>query len=189
VRVFINIIALAACLFLACLFLACKPPHAVAQTSADDEKDVAEVHARIEVEREHLRTKNFELADEPVVELLDAGKAEPYQLEPTAKTTYALLATCQQACTHIVLSLRDKQGEVLVESPERHHTVIVTGTPEESGTYTAEVTVVSCEHEQCYAGIAVFYLKNTLWEGPSPSAAVLHVAHTCRAAASETYAH
>ena len=137
---------------------------ATAQTAAD-RKDIADVRTKLSRELEQLRAQNYEHVDESDIELIERGKTESFLFQLKANTTYALVAACDPECTHVAISLMDSRGQLLVQSPERHHTVIISGTPQESGEYTAELSVPGCAEGECYAGLLLLSLRTSLRQG------------------------
>jgi hypothetical protein len=128
---------------------------ASAQPQRSDETDIADVKAKLAREVEHLATQNYRELDRTEVELLERGKPESFPVELNSNTVYAIVAACDLACEHIVITLRDAKGEVLMQSPEQHHTVIIQGAPKESGEHSIEVSVPGCKTAECYVGVVV----------------------------------
>jgi hypothetical protein len=123
--------------------------------SQPDESDIADVKAKLAREIHHLGTQNYRELDRTDVELLERGKPETFPVELNSNTVYAIVAACDPACEHIVVTLRDAKGEVLMQSPEQHHTVIIQGAPKESGEHSIEVSVPGCKTAECYVGVVV----------------------------------
>jgi hypothetical protein len=149
------------------------PTHS--QSSPSDQRDIADVRRKLNGESEHLRGQNYRPLGAPQIEAVERGKRESFVLELVGNVTYAIVAACDPDCTHVIISLRDRQGRVLMQSPEQQNTVIISGTPQESGEYVAEVAVPGCTEEECYAGIVVLRLGASSSTAPKVAGVVTGV--------------
>jgi hypothetical protein len=138
--------------FVLFIALAVLPANAHATTDTDKEY-IDDVRAKLAQELAHLSSQDFHEAAKPQIEAVQRGKSTSFPLKLDAGVTYALVGACDKDCTHVVISLEAADGRVLMRSPERHHTVIVSGTPEQSGRYTAVLSAPSCSDDDCYVGL------------------------------------
>lgn len=122
-----------------------------AQSAPDaDEKDV---RAKLAGEAKHLSARSYVQAKPPSIEVLKRNKSVSFTLQLNAGTTYAIIAACDTDCGHVAVALLDAKGQLLVESPEKHHTVIVNGPAAETARHTARVTAPGCREDECYVGL------------------------------------
>jgi len=139
-------------ILLLCLVSSSPPGHSA---SRDDKKYIDDVRAKLAREAKQLSSEQFrEVAKlEPVRVKRTGTKTFPLQLETAS--TYAIIASCDQDCAHLVLTLHDPSGAQLIQSPDRHHTAIVKGPAERRGRHTATVGVPGCREDECFAGLLV----------------------------------
>ena len=118
-----------------------------------EDNDIADVRRKLTREAERLQARNYRPIGEPDIGAVRRDTPESVVFQLTANVTYAIVAACDPDCTHVIISLRDKRSQVLMLSLDKRDTVIVSGTPQESGEFTAEVAVPGCSEDECYAGM------------------------------------
>lgn len=121
-----------------------------------------EVDYKLLVEAETLAKRGFDSWGEPRIRTAARGASVREPLDLQTGTTYAVIAACNQQCSHVSLILRDPEGEVLTRSPEKHDIVIVAGPVTKTGRHEAQLTAPGCSERQCTVGIRVMQLKSDI---------------------------
>jgi hypothetical protein len=119
----------------------------------------ADVERKLTFEAKALKSGGYRPWGDVRIRMSARGSSVREPLELRAKTTYAVIAACGPHCSHIGLTLRDPNGAVFAQSPDRRDTVIVAGPVSQTGKYEAELTVAECSEPHCPVGIEVLQLK------------------------------
>jgi hypothetical protein len=126
--------------------------------AAADDEDVANVREKLSIQLATFSAQGYKAKQPEVFALVGRVKSNSFPLQLQAGTTYAIVVSCDADCDHVAMSLRDGEGRLLAESPERYHTVIVNGAPSETALHSAIVSVPGCKAKECYVGLALLYL-------------------------------
>jgi hypothetical protein len=124
---------------------------AVAPTAATLPTGLA---SRLALQIDTLKAAGYSLQGETRAAPVSSDSPLRSLINLPVKKTYALIAVCE-ACTHVALTLRGKDGAVIAESSEQSPTVIVTGPGRSPAEHTAEVSVPGCQQTSCLAAFAV----------------------------------
>lgn len=144
-------------LVLLCLLAVVAVP-AQAQSQTDDIYQ-ANVRTKLNKEIEYLSAQGYERFGTPDVKAIFRGGVQKVEVDLKSGETYAVIAACDQDCSHVQLSLLDRRGQLIVKSPEAAAVVIVNGSPPDTGTYTLQLDVPGCSSKACSGGIALTRLK------------------------------
>lgn len=138
-----------------------------AQTASSDIYQ-ANVQQKLEKELEYLAGQGYErFGKNDVIAILKGGQ-QKIESPLRAGETYAVIAACDQDCTHVQLSLLSKAGQMMMKSPEVAPVVIINGSPPESGVYVIQLDVPGCNSKACQGGVALARLKPQTGAVPSP---------------------
>lgn len=136
-----------------------EPIFAAAQPSSAQPRSSSDVERKLRVERDALQSRRYEEMRPLVTEVIERGSALRRAFDFQAGSTYAVVAACDENCSHVQLTLHTPAGKILAQSPEQHHTVIISGPADETGAYKASVTATDCKKEKCTVGLQVLRLK------------------------------
>jgi hypothetical protein len=151
------------------------PPTVQAQGEA--KAFIDDVKTKLAKGLEHLTGQNYrEIKREPV-QALEKNKSKRIPLDLQVATNYAIVVACDSDCAHVKIALHDGDGRLLMESPERHHTVIVGGAPEKTSRHTAVISVPGCEDEDCYVGLVLLRQGGPVSDSTGPAPAVAGALH------------
>lgn len=131
------------------------PPEKVVLPAAE----VDAVDQRLTKEAQSLKLAGYSSAKPAQRNRIAVGSAARFSLDLKAGHIYAVLASCDQNCTHVALTLRDPRGSILSQSPEHHHTIILTGPATITGNYEAEIKAPGCKDTACGVGLHVLELE------------------------------
>lgn len=138
--------------------VACQTVHAWAQTAPPDIYQT-NVQQKLEKELEYLAGQGYErFGKNDVIAILKGGQ-QKIEAPLKAGETYAVIAACDQDCTHVQLSLLTKTGQMMMKSPEAAPVVIINGSPPDSGVYVLQLDVPGCNSKACQGGVALARLK------------------------------
>src|SRR5262249_18956183 len=137
---------------------------------SEDRAFIDDVKAKLAKELEPLTAQSYrEIKREPI-EALGKRKSKRIPLDLQAATNYAIVVACDSDCAHVKIALHDGDGRLLMESPEKHHTVIVGGVPEKTSRHIAIISVPGCKDDECYFGLVLLRQGGAVSEntGPAP---------------------
>jgi len=121
--------------------------------------NVADVNRKLSQEQVGLEQRGYEPWLRVRTDVVAQGSSLRHEVRFQAGSTYAVVAACDQSCSHVALALRDPTGAILAESPEQHHTVIVAGPVDQTGKFQVLLAVPGCRERQCLVGLQVLRLK------------------------------
>ena len=119
----------------------------------EDEKYLVDVREKLAQQFKVYGDQSYKRSQKDLVELLARGKPKVFPLQLHAAVTYAIVAACDNDCAHVALVLRDGDGRQLAQTPDRHHTVVINGMPNQSGRHSVAVSVPGCKEDECYVGL------------------------------------
>lgn len=131
------------------------PLAAMCATDDDDKRFTDDVQRKMDAELSILSRDSYVAEGRPTIQAVDRSKSLSVPVTLAAGTSYAVIAACDQDCGHIRVELVAPTKKVSATSTEVHHTILLGGTPEQSGRHTIKVTLVKCREEQCYVGVAL----------------------------------
>jgi hypothetical protein len=115
-----------------------------------------EIRSLIAGEASNLASQQFRLIEGPRIAVSARTTGPRIALQLQENITYALVAACDQTCSHIELSLYDKGGTLLTKSLDVNRVVIISGPAPHSGWFEAAVSVPGCVNQACTVTIALF---------------------------------
>ena len=123
-------------------------------------KHVEDVRAKLKREADYLGGQHYQAIAPAKVEMLTKEEHKGFPLSLSSGVTYAIVAACDEDCSHVEVALYDEEQRPLMRSPEKRAVVIINGTPAGSGLYTADVAAPGCQETSCYAGIILLQLSS-----------------------------
>jgi hypothetical protein len=92
----------------------------------------------------------------PIVDGLDEGGSDNYNLQLTSGRDYYLLGVCDNDCSDLDISLYNQNGQLVQEDTATDDKPMVLATPRANGRYQMRVTMASCSSEPCYYSVGVY---------------------------------
>lgn len=126
-----------------------------ATAQAQDEEYIDQVIAQLTAVSESFTEAGYEAL---VWEggALEDDATQPFTATLTAGKTYVLMAVCDTDCSDLDLTLRDGDGDFVVEDTEVDDAPVIEFTVTASGEFTLDVTMFECTANICYFGVALF---------------------------------
>jgi hypothetical protein len=138
---------------------------------------VADVRAKLAQQLNIYSEQSYKKAQPDVVELIARDKPKNFPLQLHAAITYVIVASCDSDCTQVVMALRNPEGLQLTQTPDRYHTVIINGVPNQTGRHSVLVSVPGCKEDDCYVGLMLLrqgpISPNSQTEAPTVASAVM----------------
>jgi hypothetical protein len=139
---------------------------ALAPSTAQAQGDIAgsaHVRGMIVREAEALAREGYVQAQPGIHSRATRAEVRRYVLRLEEGKRYALIAACDQGCSHVDLALYDGRRGLLARSNEPHAIVTVAGAARAAGLYEVEVKLPGCRERSCELAFAV------LWQGKAPA--------------------
>ncbi len=114
---------------------------------------------KLRVEAQALAAQGYEILSAHSSATVTQSSPLHRSLDLMAGATYALIATCDERCSHVEIVLRSPDGRILAQSPEQHDTVIVAGPSAQTGRHEVVVRSPGCAGAAGLVALQVMKLK------------------------------
>jgi len=136
---------------------------AAAQTKAS--APAGPVDVKLQRQIQHLAASGFERIGGETVAAASRDEPSVFPVELSVGATYAVVAACDEGCSHVEIALFDPAQSLLTRSPERSDVVIVGGPVQQGGVHGIALSVPGCPQAACAAG---FVLLRQAAPAPAP---------------------